>query len=287
MKVYFTKRSSSVKKIFLFSLLFSSLLFAAPPKKIVIIGGASDIGQALTKELLRKGHTVVAADDDQDILNDMQEQYGISLIIRDLPITQAEKSRITFKKIIEEIGGLDICILCCAVAPEIKQYGLLHDGDIPWGPSKETIEVNVMGVTALANVAMNHFIDHEKGYLVGISSLDSLVGHPGCPCYTASKAFMSNYLGAMHKKCARLKLHDIVLCDIRWSFVHQVEQEISIGWTEDPDKAAIEMLKAIEQKKRVSYIMDRWNFAIWALMAIPSLIQNVISGISVIKMAHK
>lgn len=276
-----------MKKILLFSCLFSSFLSAVPSKKIVIIGGASDIGQALTRQLLKKGHTVVAADDDQDILNNMQKQHGTSLITRYLPIAKAEESRSNFKEIIEEIGGLDICILCCAVAPEIKQYGLLHDGDIPWGASKETIEVNVLGVTALANVAMNHFIDHEKGYLVGISSLDSLVGHPGCPCYTASKAFMSNYLGAMHKKCTRLKLHDVVLCDIRWSFVHQVEQDLSIGWTEDPDQAAKEMLKAIEQKKQVAYIMDRWNFALWALTAIPSLIQNAVSGISVIKMAHK
>lgn len=287
MDIYFTKRSSSVKKIFLFSLLFSSFLCAVSPKKIVVIGGASDIGQALTRELLRKGHTVVAADDKQDILNDMQEQHGASLITHYLPIAQAAESRKTFKMIIECLDGLDICILCCAVAPEIKQYGLLHDGDIPWGPSKETIEVNVMGTTALANVAMNHFVDHQKGCLVGVSSLDSLVGHPGCPCYTASKAFMSNYLGAMHKKCARLKLHNIVLCDIRWSFVHQVEDNLAIGWTDDPDKAAIEMLKAIEQKKRVAYIMDRWSFALWSLMAIPSLIQNALSGMSVIKMAHK
>ena len=259
---------------------------AAPPKSIVIIGG-SPIGQALTRELLKKGHTVVVADDNQDILNDMQEQHGTSLITHYLPITQVEESRKIFKTIIEHLGRLDVCIICCTVAPEIKQYGLLHDGDIPWGPSKETIEVNVMGATALANIAMNHFIDHQKGYLVGVSSLDSLVGHPGCPCYTASKAFMSNYLGAMHKKCARLKLHNIVLCDIRWSFVHQVEDNLAIGWTDDPDKAAIEMLKAIEQKKHVAYIMDRWSFALWSLMAIPSLIQNALSGMSVIKMAHK
>lgn len=275
-----------MKKILLFPLVLFSFAYSES-KKIVVIGGASAIGQALIKQLLIKDHIVVAADDDEIILDQMQEQYGSSLITRYFPITYTEEARKEFKDVIKEIGGMDLCILCCAIAPEIKQYGLLDDGDIPWGPSKETIEVNVLGTTALANVAMNHFIDQEKGYLVGISSLDSLVGHPGCPCYTASKAFMSNYLDAMRKKCSRLKLNNIVLCDIRWSFVHQVEEEVAMGWTDDPDKAALEMLKAIEQKKNVAYIMDRWSFALWGLMAIPSLVQNALSGLSVIKMAQK
>ncbi len=286
MNVYSNKRSCSVKKILLFSLLFSSFI-SSSGKKIVVIGGASDIGQALVKNLLKKDHTVVAVDNDQAMLAHMQKHHGNSLIIQHISITKVEEARASFKDLIEKIGGLDICILACAVAPEIRQYGLLHDGDIPWSASKETIEVNVLGTTAFANVALNHFIDQQKGYLVGISSLDSLVGHPGCPCYTASKAFMSNYLGAMRKKCSRLKLHNITLCDIRWSFVQQVEDELAIGWTNDPDKAAIEMLKAIEQKKQVAYIMDRWSLALWSLMAIPSLVQNALSGLSVIKMSYK
>ena len=280
-----------MKKILLFSLLLPGFLrsevcrrkITLALKKIVVIGGTSDIGQSLTREFLEKGHTVVSADDDQDILNDMQEEQGERLITRYLPIAQPEEARKKLKAIIEEIGGMDICILCCGVAPEIKQYGLLHEGDIPWGPSEETIAVNVMGVTAVANVAMNHFIDCQKGSLVGVSSLDSLVGHPGCPCYTASKAFMSNYLGAMRKKCIRLNLHKVILCDIRWSFVDQLEEDLGIGWTEDPEKAAIEMVKAIEQKKPVAYIMDRWSFALWSLRAVPSLIQDVWSGVSGIK----
>lgn len=293
--VYFTKRSCSVKNIILFTLFVSAFVQAKTikkkiitrsPKKIVVIGGASAIGQALTKELIKKGHQVVAADDDRDILNYMQEEQGAQLITRYFPLMQAEESRQVFKALIEELGGLDICILCCAIAPEIEQYGLLHDGDIPWGPSKDTITVNVMGITALANVAMNYFIDQQKGYLVGVSSLDALVGHPGCPCYTASKAFMSNYLTAMRKKCSRLQLDNIVICDIRWSFVDEIRDELVVGWIDNPSDAAVDILQAIEQKKTVAYIMDKWSFALWTLMALPSLIQNALSGLSMLKMAH-
>jgi short-subunit dehydrogenase len=282
-----------MKKILLFLLSIGVLVQAQSdkamqsPKKIIVVGGASDIGQSLVKELLNKGHIVVAADDDEHLLIDFKEQEGERLITKFLPISDEEKARGILNEVIEEIGGLDICILCCAIAPEIEQYGLLQSGYIPWKSSKDTIAVNVMGTTALANVVMNFFVEHEKGCLVGVSSLDALHGHPGCPCYTASKAFMSNYLEAMRQKCRQLKFKNIVVCDIRWSFVNQVKDDLGIGWTDNPDVAAVQMLQAIEQKKPVAYIMDRWSFAIWAVMAIPSLLRNALSGVSVLKMAHK
>ncbi|MFT6765857.1 MAG: short-subunit dehydrogenase [Alteromonas naphthalenivorans] len=259
---------------------------ARSPKKIVVIGGVSDIGKALVKELLNKGHVVVAADDNEQYLMDLQEEEGDRLITKFLPIADEKQAREDFHDIIEEIGGLDICILCCSIAPEIEQYGLLQSGHIPWRVSRDTIAVNVMGTTALANRAMNYFIEQQKGYLVGVSSLDALHGHPGCPCYTASKAFMSNYLEAMRQKCSRLKFKDIVVCDIRWSFVNQKQDTLGIGWTEDPDVAAVEILQAVEKRKPVAYIMDRWSFAIWALMTAPTLLKNAFSGISMLKMAN-
>ena len=270
------------KTVLFFLLCMGTMLQAATQKKIVVIGGASEIGQSLVNKLLGKGHRVVVADDNQEVLDTMQQQQGDRLMARYLSIIDTEKSRIEFEKIIQEFGGIDMCILCCGIAPEIEQYGLLHDGYIPWGPSKDTIALNVMGTTALANVAMNHFIKQERGYLVGVSSLDALVGHPGCPCYTASKAFMSNYLDAMRKKCGRLALKNIVICDMRWSFVKQVQDDLGIGWIENSEIAAQKILQAIEQKKPVSYIMDQWSFAIWALMAIPSLLRNGLSGVSVL-----
>lgn len=263
----------------------SSFINSASSKKIVIIGGASDIGQELVKILLSKDHTVVAADDDSGILQDMQKRYGTKLITRVIPIINTDESRVALSDIIEELEGMDICILCCSIAPEIDDYGILKDKHIPWMSSKETIETNVLGITALANVALNHFLDKKKGILVGISSLDALFGHPGCPCYTASKAFMSNYLEAMRQRFSRVEYKEIAICDIRWSFVSQIKDSLGAGWTESPEEAALQMLKAIEAKKPVAYIMSRWSFVLWALTAVPSLIRNAASGVSVLK--HK
>jgi short-subunit dehydrogenase len=273
-------------KLFLSLLFLCSMSINAVPQKIVVIGATSDIGRALVKILLAKNHIVVAVDDDVDPLTDLQNREGEKLITKHLPINDAERAREGLIDIVEQIGGLDICILCCAIAPEIEEYGLLKSGHIPWDTSRETIAVNVMGTTALANIALNHFIENKKGYLVGVSSLDALHGHPGCPCYTASKAFLSNYLEAMRQKCKRLDLKNVTISDIRWSFVNQIKNDVNIGWTESPEQAALEMLKAIEEKKPVAYIMSKWNFMLWALTNIPALLRNAVSGISGLRQAQ-
>jgi short-subunit dehydrogenase len=254
-------------------------------QKIVLVGGTSEIGQELARLLLTKGHMVVVVDDEVDLLLDMQEREGQKLITKLLPINDIEESRKTFTDIITELNGLDICILCNSIAPEIEEYGLLQNNKIPWKATKDTIDLNVTGFTGLANIALNYFIKQRRGYLVGISSLDALYGHPGCPCYTASKAFMSNYLSAMRQKCERLLLKDITICDIRWSYVSQVKDSLEAGWTEDPQIAAMQMLRAIEERKPVTYIMSRWSFVLWALAAVPTLLRDAVAGVSSLRFA--
>lgn len=272
-----------MKRMFFICLLSTTFVCQSIPQKIVVVGATCDIGQALIKLLVTKNHTVVAVDDEADLLEDLQKQEGEKLKTKLLPSLDPEAARLCLTQVIKDLNGLDICILCNSVAPEMDEYGMLKEGHIPWKASKDTISVNVMETTALANVALNHFIEHKKGYLVGISSLDALHGHPGCPCYTASKAFMSNYLEAMRQKCARLGLSHIAICDIRWSFVNDIKEDISIGWTETPEQAALLMLKAIEDKKPVAYIMSKVNFALWMLMNVPALLRNVVSGLSVLR----
>lgn len=274
-------------KLFIFLSFLIGTVQAFTPKKVVVIGATSDIGQELCKILLSKGHTVVAADDDKDQLVDMQTREGQKLKTTFLEIADSEKARAGFQQIIKDIDGLDICILCNSIAPEIDDYGLLKDRHIPWSTSRDTIDVNVKGTTALANVALNHFLVKKKGYLAGVSSLDALYGHPGCPCYTASKAFMSNYMEAMRQKCIRLGQKNIHVCDIRWSFVSQVKDSLGKGWTENPQEAALQMLKAIEERKPVAYIMSRWSFILWAITAVPSLVRNAVTGLGGLRYISK
>ena len=90
------------------------------------------------------------------------------------------------------MNGIDLFIINAGV--------VYHNPDLDWQKEKETIELNVLGFTAMANVAMKYFLRKGEGHLVGLSSISALRGHESCPAYNASKAFVSNYLEGLKKK---------------------------------------------------------------------------------------
>lgn len=87
------------------------------------------------------------------------------------------------------MGDVDLAVISSGVG--------YHNPDLEWTKDRETIAVNVLGFCAMANVMMRHFLTHGKGHLVGISSIAALRGSGS---YSASKAFVSNYMeGLRHQ----------------------------------------------------------------------------------------
>ncbi len=268
----------------LFTVSFSIPIVAeSVAKKVMVIGGITTIGRELAKQYIQKGCKVGFMDDNKVQLEAFQVLENGALAIQQVDFSDVELSRTKFLQLIEELGGMDMCIVALSIAPEISEYGLLKDGDIPWPLERQTIAVNVSSTAALMNLALNYFIDQGMGHLVGVSSLDALHGHPGCPVYTASKAFMANYLSGMRTKMDLLTYSDIYITDLRWSFIQDIKQSIAIGWVETPQEAALHMIEAINQKKRVAYIMSRWSFILWGLLAMPSMVKDMLSGVSMLK----
>ena len=58
---------------------------------------------------------------------------------------------------------------------------------------KNTLDVNVLGFTAITDWAINLFEKQKTGHLVAITSVAGLLGDGDAPAYNASKAFQINY----------------------------------------------------------------------------------------------
>src|SRR5512137_510314 len=105
-----------------------------------------------------------------------------------------------------------------------------------WPQERDTIDTNVTGFTAMANVAMRYFARKGSGHLVGISSVACIKGDCVAPAYNASKAFISNYLEGLNKKAARQRVA-ITVTDIRPGFV---DTQMLKTYAEDVDNKAAE-----------------------------------------------
>ncbi|MCK5577896.1 MAG: SDR family NAD(P)-dependent oxidoreductase [Planctomycetes bacterium] len=237
-------------------------------KKAIVIGATSGIGRELAKVLSENQYDLGLSGRRTNLLETLQTEIPDKTIVKFMDVSQTEEASRTLKELISEMGGADLIVLCS---------GTGHTNtDLDWSITKETIDVNVYGFTALANVATNYFIAQGKGHLVGISSVAAIRGHSSAPSYNASKAFQSNYLEGIRHKVRKLG-QPIIVTDIQPGFVDTaMAKGPGIFWVAPARKAAIQIYKVIKKKKKHAYITKRWRLIAWLSKVLPDFIYNKI-----------
>ncbi len=235
-------------------------------KKAIIIGATSGIGKGLAEVLLLEGYTVGLAGRRIDLLHNLKEKYKDRIFLKQIDVTKIEQAMTNLNSMITEMTGADIIVISSGV-------GFINK-DLDWSQEKETIDVNVSGFAAMANVAMQHFILKGSGVLVGISSLSGIRGSSVAPAYSASKAFVSNYLEGMRKKASQLHL-SITVTEIQPGYV---DTAMAKGegkfWVATPRKAAEQIYDAVKRKKKHAYVTKRWRLIAWLLKIMPDFLHN-------------
>jgi len=236
--------------------------------KAIIIGASSGIGKELTKIFASHGCEVGIAARRTDLLNEIVAEIPTKIYTATIDIKNTDIAIQSLAKLIKDVGDVDIIVISSGVG---HMNSLLD-----WSKEKETIETNVSGFTAMAGVAMHYFIQKRSGHLVGISSIASIRGDNAGPAYSASKAFMSNYLEGLRKKVAKEKI-DITITDIQPGFVDTaMSKGDGLFWVASPQKAAKQIYQVIQQKKKKAYITKRWAIIAWLLKIMPDFIYDKI-----------
>lgn len=230
-------------------------------KKIIIIGASSGIGRSLAMQLAQAGNLVVAAARSEEKLLEIKNAYPKNIIVQKLDVNETSQALAVIEELITKLGGLDIMIISAGIG--------FQNPELNFAKELKTINTNIIGFTAISDLAFNYFIQQKRGQLVGISSIIGLRGEQGAPAYSASKAYQINYLESLRQKAGRLKL-DITVTDIRPGFVQtQMAQGDNIFWSAPAEKAAKQIIRAIAKKKDCTYITKRWTIIAWALKLIP------------------
>jgi len=235
-------------------------------KKAIVIGATSGIGKQLAKIFSQNGYIVGLAGRRTHLLDELKNELSNNSFAKHIDVSQTDKAINQLKELIAEMEGVDIIVINSGV-------GFINK-DLQWSPEKETIDVNVSGFAAMANVAMHHFLSKGSGHLVGISSISALRGDGDAPAYNASKAFVSNYLEGLRKKVTKLGL-SITVTDIQPGFVDTaMAKGDGLFWVASPQKAAQQIYNAIERKNKHAYITKRWRLIGWLMKVMPEFIYN-------------
>ena len=218
-------------------------------KRIIIIGATSGIGKEMALLYAAKGHKVGITGRRNHLLQEIKNQYPNNIFTLCFDVT-GNKNQQYLQQLINDLGGLDLLIYNSGFGDPSKE--LVCETEIL------TTKTNVNGCVEIASYAFEYFAKQGYGQLAFTSSVAALRGNSWAPAYSASKAFISTYAEGLNIKAKRLK-KDIVITDIRPGFI---DTKMAKGnkrfWVASPQKAARQIIEAIEKKKRVAYITKRW-----------------------------
>lgn len=233
-------------------------------KKAVIVGATSGIGRELAKILADDGYIVGITGRRLHLLEQLKEELPTKAFIKRMDVSDSS-ARDDLQNLINEMQGIDLIVISAGT-------GSINP-ELPWNGEKETIETNVLGFTAIANVAYHHFQQKGKGHLVGISSISAIRGGAS-PAYNASKAFVSNYLQGLQYIIGKSN-NNIVVTNVQPGFVDTaMAQGEGLFWITPPQKAAAQIYQAIKKKKKHTYITKRWRLIGWMLKVMPDVLYN-------------
>lgn len=235
--------------------------FSIQPNAI-IIGASSGIGAALAKELISRNYKVGIAARRADLLAKLKDELGPNCYPKIIDVSKHDQARKLLDELIKEMGGMDLIVISAGT-------GTL---DLDWEEEKETVDVNVLGFLAMANKATDYFLKQGNGHIVSISSIAALRGSPDAPTYSASKAFMSNYMSGLRMRLKKLN-SSIYLTDIQPGFVDtDMAKAANKFWVATPQETALQIYDAIAAKKDHAYVTKKWRLIAWAYKFLPDFL---------------
>ena len=217
-------------------------------QKIVIIGATSGIGLHLARLYAAAGHLVGTTGRRQEMLDSLQREYPDRIITEcyDATVSQATTH---LDALVQKLGGLDLLIY-----------------NAGWGEPMEALDAAVNLATTDINVnafltailyGWQYFVTQGHGHLVTISSIAGNRGNRHSPAYSAAKAFQSTYFEGLYIKARKMNI-PLYVTDIQPGFVDTKMAKGPRFWVAPVDKAARQIVRAIEKRRRLAYITRRW-----------------------------
>src|SRR5436190_19886164 len=218
-------------------------------KKVIIIGATSGIGRELAKLYAQNNWLVGITGRRKPLLDSLQEAFPNNIVRECFDVTKDDNIE-HMQFLLQQLGGLDLLIYNSGIGEPSKKLDLTID--------VTTTKTNVLGFIEIVNFAFNYFEKEGKGHIAAISSIASIRGNSLAPAYSASKAFMSNYMEGLYIRTSKIKL-PIYTTDIQPGFVKaNMTKPEAMFWVAPVDNAAAQIFIAIQNKKRSAYITRRW-----------------------------
>lgn len=167
-------------------------------KVIIVTGASKGIGKEISKELAKKGDTIIAnynkSEKEIKELQQELEKQNIKIDIYKADVSKREEAANLVKYTIQKYGKIDVLINNAGIS-QIKEFTQITDED--WN---NMINTNLNSVFYMSQEACHNMIHNKKGCIINISSIWGITGASCEVHYSVSKAGVDALTKALAKE---------------------------------------------------------------------------------------
>jgi len=214
--------------------------------RAIITGASSGIGEALARELARRGWDLALLARRADLLDALVKELPTKSVALPCDVADANAVRDAVRRGEEALGGqFDLAIANAGVGvPSHAAKFVLADAEL-------MMRVNVIGMFNLFDAVIPSMIERRAGRFAGIASIAGLRGLPTSSVYSATKAAMHAFLEASR---VELRQYGVGVTTVNPGFVITAMTEknrFKMPFLMKVDDAARVIADGLERGKRV------------------------------------
>jgi NAD(P)-dependent dehydrogenase (short-subunit alcohol dehydrogenase family) len=170
-----------------------------------ITGASRGFGAEIAREVLSRGHQVVATARSKDAVEAALSDASSSLLAVSLDVTDEAQAAVAVKAAVKRFGRMDVLV-------NNAGRGLLgaveeaSDAEI-----RAVYDTNVFGLLAVTRAVAPELRRNRTGHIVNISSVGGFVGSPGWGVYASTKFAVEGLSEALNTELAPLGVHVTVV----------------------------------------------------------------------------
>jgi short-subunit dehydrogenase len=124
-------------------------------KKAIVIGASSGIGRALAKVLSDNGYSVGLAARRVNLLTDLANELPTPSFVKGIDVAKTNEAMRLLRELITEMGDVELFVLSAGI-------GFVNP-KLDWAKERDTLDVNVSGFAATANVIVEYLQSRGSG----------------------------------------------------------------------------------------------------------------------------
>ncbi|MEW5913275.1 MAG: 3-hydroxyacyl-CoA dehydrogenase [Thermodesulfobacteriota bacterium] len=158
----------------------------------IITGGASGLGEATARRLLKLGAKVALFDLAGERGQALAQELGPEAVFCQVDVTDEAQVDQGVKRAVEAFGSLQVAVNCAGVGVPFKVLG--KEGPMDMGRWIKTLNINLVGTMQVIRLAAQRMAanqpnaDGERGVIISTASIAAFEGQVGQTAYAASKA---------------------------------------------------------------------------------------------------